>query len=191
MSKLFARVDGVDLSAPLLAEAKAKCPGSNFWQSNGDDLGGAPEEAYDFIYSTIALQHICVHSMRMKIYAEMNRALKPGGMVTLQMAFNPRFPYSKSSPAIVLPDGRHMVAFEKDTQHARWSEDRINATTTNSCCDVGIGANDLATLVEDFSSVFKNVKYWFHNGVHFDSQPGDDPYGYWPSHWIFIHAEKR
>ena len=190
MNRLFARVDGVDISAPLLKEAKEKTPESSFWQTDGDGLGGAPDDTYDFIYSTIALQHICVYTVRMKIYAAMNRALKPGGKITLQMGFNPRFPYSKLSFDKLLPDGRHTVIFEKDTRHAAWREDRINAATTNSTCDVGIGLNDLDLVAEDFSSIFKNVKFWFHNGVHFDRQPGDDPYGYWPSHWIFIHAEK-
>jgi SAM-dependent methyltransferase len=191
MNNIFSRVDGVDISAPLVHEAKAKTPESNFWQTNGDDLGGAPKSTYDFIYSTIALQHICVHSVRMKIYTAMNEALKPGGKITLQMGFNPRFPFSKSVLDRQLPDGRQTVIYEKDHQHAAWREDRVNAQTTNSNCDVAIGAGDLADVREDFSKIFDGVDFWFHDGVHFDRNPGPDPYGYWPSHWIFIHAKKR
>ena len=191
MSKIFARVDGVDLSAPLIKEAQTRCPDSKFWLSNGDDLGDVPGATYDFVYSTIALQHICVHSIRMKIFHAINAALKPGGKTTLQMGFNPRFPFSKIVSDKRLDDGRHQVVFARDDRHAAWNEDRVDATALNSACDVGIGANDLGVMMDDLSKVFSNVDYWFHMGVHFDREPGEDPFGYWPSHWLFVHALKR
>ena len=67
MSKLFQRVDGADISERLINEARRKNPGSNFFCTNGDDLGNTPKSNYDFVYSTIALQHIAVREIRLNI----------------------------------------------------------------------------------------------------------------------------
>ena len=37
------------------------------------------EKKYDFIYSTIALQHICSHTIRTQIFKDLNKLLKEGG----------------------------------------------------------------------------------------------------------------
>jgi SAM-dependent methyltransferase len=190
MSKYFARVDGVDISKRLIDEASAKHPASNFWVTNGDDLGGAPENTYDFVYSTIALQHIAVHSIRMKILEQIHGALKPGGFITLQFAFNRRFPMSKLVSETT--DGKRVtVVYEEEMQHARWSEDRVDAKGSNSACDVGIGKADIPNLKSDFERHFHNVSYWFYDYSHFYRPPESlGLHHYWASHFLFVHGSK-
>jgi 2-polyprenyl-3-methyl-5-hydroxy-6-metoxy-1,4-benzoquinol methylase len=67
MRRFFAKVDGCDIAQRLLDEAKLSNPDSNFYLTNGQDLGLPPLAAYDFIYCTISMQHIACHSIRTKI----------------------------------------------------------------------------------------------------------------------------
>src|SRR5215510_16457488 len=55
------RVDGVDISERMLAFAKQDqaLGGSEFFHSNGNDCGAAPDATYDFVYSHLCFQHIC------------------------------------------------------------------------------------------------------------------------------------
>lgn len=90
----WSRVDGVDISknnidhvlARLKEEKwpKDKC---NLYVSNGVDLSGIEDNTYDFIMSTIVLQHIAVHEIRYNLLKEVYRVLKPGGMISFQMGF--------------------------------------------------------------------------------------------------------
>ena len=192
LSKFFARVDGVDISKVLVSAAQERNPASNFWVSRGDDLGDAPKSSYDFIYSTVALQHIAVHSVRMNILKNMTAVLKPGGCVTLQYAFNWRFPQSR-----ILNneqrDGQRTVVYADESRHARWHEDRVEATSTNSGCDVGIGREDIPRVIADFGQYFDNVQHWFFDYTHCSRGPESigDTGGYWASHFLMVHGVKK
>lgn len=196
MAKLFRQVDGADISARLVEFAKAKCPDSEFFVTNGDDLGGAPENAYDFIFSTIALQHIAVHDIRAKIFRAMERCLRPGGQISLQFCFNHLFPMSKVMRKHF--DGR-LLWLGPETDHARWTENRTDATVTNGCCDVGIGKDDLPLIKQEFSELFDDVEFWFYDFAHHRPVgPGQYPdYAslgdsrYWATHYLIIHATKK
>jgi ubiquinone/menaquinone biosynthesis C-methylase UbiE len=54
---------------------------------DGQSLRPLESDTYDFIMSTIVLQHICVYTVRRKILEDMFRCLKPGAMISLQMGF--------------------------------------------------------------------------------------------------------
>jgi SAM-dependent methyltransferase len=192
LAKFFARVDGVDISKVLVAAAKERNPASNFWVSTGDNLGDTPLSHYDFIYSTVALQHIAVHSVRMSILRHMTTVLKPGGCVTLQFAFNFRFPYTRIASDQIANGARTMV-FEEETRHARWHENRVEATTTNSGCDVGIGREDIPRVVSDFEQYFNGVQYWFFDYSHCARGPKGigEQGGYWPTHFLMVHGVKK
>jgi SAM-dependent methyltransferase len=187
MKRLFAGVDGVDISAPLIAEAQQNHPDSRFWVTSGDDLGGAEPESYDLVYSTIAMQHIAVRSVRQKILGEMCRVLKPRGAVSIQLAFNPSYPYLR--PVLTVEDGtRRVEVRERDTTHAAWHEDRISASGTNSSCDAAIGAADLGMVRDDFGAHFVDVHHWFYDVslIYDDLLGARHDASYWPTHWLFV-----
>jgi len=91
-SSLFKRVDGVDISPINIKNAKQNIALNNIevpklYVSNGVDLSMIDTETYDIVFSTIALQHICVYDIRKKIFEEIFRILKSGGVFTAQMGY--------------------------------------------------------------------------------------------------------
>lgn len=97
-SGLFERIDGADISHEVLccAEKYLQHRGveSELILTNGRDLQAIDAEAYDLVYSTICLQHICVHEIRLSLMREFHRVLRPGGWFTAQMGFGPSHPRS-------------------------------------------------------------------------------------------------
>jgi SAM-dependent methyltransferase len=196
MSNLFSRVDGVDIAPRLIEEAKLNSPASNFYVSTGDDLGNAPVNTYDFVYSTIAMQHIAVRSVRLNILKNIHSLLKKDAYLTIQMAFSKDFPFNKTVSHYE-QNGLRVRVKMLDHSHATWLEDRIHANQTNSGCDVGIGPNDVSLVVEDFKNYFRNVNVWFYDYSLFGVAPSDihqqvlnEGTNYWPTHFIFINAQK-
>lgn len=191
MNPIFKRCDGADISSRLIDEAQQNCPGSRFYVTNGDDLGDAPDASYDFVFSTIAMQHIAVHSVKMNILKHMHRILRPGGCLTLQLSFNRHFPFGKLLGESQIGENNKVVLLGRMPNHVHWREDNVNATQTNSSADGAIGAGDLNHVVEDFSKLFEGVDYWFCDHTHFRRQPNTlGMYGNWNTHFIFIHARK-
>lgn len=91
----FTRIDGADISEINLKNAKLWMEQNNLpltnklIKNNGIDLSDIPSESYDVVFSTICLQHICVHDIRFNLMKEFYRVLKSGGAVCLQMGFGP------------------------------------------------------------------------------------------------------
>jgi len=197
MSRLFKRVDGVDIAPRLIEEARANCPGSNFYVTSGDDLGDAPENTYDFVYSTIAMQHIAVHSVRMNILKNIRNVLKEGGCFTIQMAFSKYYPYSRTMADNNLNDDLRVILKLREEKHASWLDNKVNANCTNSGCDVAIGPADIPLVVADFSQYFRDISIWFcdyslyfadiYNLEYIIRNEGNT---YWPTHFIFINGYK-
>lgn len=194
MSNLFKRVDGVDISQRLLDEAKKLCPNSNFYLSSGTDLGGVQKNEYDFVFSTIAMQHIAVRSFRLKILEEINRSLKVDGKINIQMAFNIDFPYTINKGSFNFGNYKIRI-FKKGAQNARWKEDKKDAKSTNGNCDAGIGYEDIPDVIADFESIFDDVSFWFYDVrlmYHdLDGEKHGTGNNYWPTHWIFISGTKN
>jgi ubiquinone/menaquinone biosynthesis C-methylase UbiE len=190
MSRMFMRVDGVDISERLISEAAQTFPNSNFWVSSGDNLGAAPTNGYDFVYSTIAIHHIAVHSVRMNILQEMSKVLKPEGCVTLQLLFNKHYPLIK--PVIQETTFNHQIdIFARDNQHARWDENRLNAVVTNGSCDVAIGNKDLFKVRADFERFFDKVSFWFYDtSLVYANLNGTTHGPCWATHWLFVNGYK-
>lgn len=194
MAPLFERVDGVDISQRLLDEASKLCPESNFYLSSGVDLGSVKKNEYDFVFSTIAMQHIAVHSFRLKILKEIYDTLKVGGKINIQMAFNIDFPFTINKGAFTFGD--YKVRFlKKNLQNALWKEDKSNAASTNGNCDAGIGYTDIPEVVADFETFFDDVSFWFYDvrlAYHdLDGEKHGTGNNYWPTHWIFISGVKK
>ena len=172
LSPLFARIDGVDISSTSIKFAKELGLNSQFYESSGIDLGDAPNETYDFVYSTIAVQHIPSLSIRMNIFGDMWRVLKPGAKICIQMAYHP--------------------TFAPERGHAPYERDDFNANATNGDHDVVINEKDLPLLKQDFEAIgFKDVHFVFANVDRHYSNLGGAYHGpYWAQDWIFIHGTK-
>lgn len=189
MRRLFKEVDGCDVSERLIKEAKERVPEANFYVTNGNDLGDVPLGHYDFIYCTISMQHIASRKIRLEIIRSMFSALKPSGKITLQLAYNPNFPYVAESKRMQINDCE--VRFFTKIPMADWDSDDFDATTTNGGYDVGIGERNLERVKADFSGIFQNVSVWFGNvSNYYKNLDGNRHCNYWATDWIFIHGEK-
>ena len=138
----FKRIDGVDISPELIKECK-----QNFekfevdrekyklFACNGISLDIIQDNTYDFIMSTIALQHICVHDIRFNYFKEFFRVMKSGGVLSFQMGFG--------------------------TQHSNtrdYYDNYYDATGTNSQCDVRV--TDPKYIVTELELLgFSNITY--------------------------------
>jgi len=190
MRRFFRQIDGADISAYLLEIAQKEHPKSAFFETNGSNLGNAPADSYDFVYSTIALQHIAVNSIRNSIYREILRVLKPGGKFTIQFAYLDTLPYIIRRDDPLLSKFR-IARGSRVTAHADWSENRTNASSTNGACDTTLGPNSLPIAVNEFKSLFDAVEYWFYDiRICLADLRGASHCDYWASHWIFFHGTK-
>ncbi len=81
------RVDGVDISENMLAQARALNPFGDrcaFHLNDRDDLALFPDGVFDFVYSNITLQHMEPQYSR-KYIEEFFRVVRPGGGVMFQI----------------------------------------------------------------------------------------------------------
>jgi ubiquinone/menaquinone biosynthesis C-methylase UbiE len=97
---IFKRIDGADVADMILNKAKAWLQKNNIAEPtlyliDGTTLKGIPSEAYDVIFSTIVLQHICSYLARREIFQNMLRVLRPGGYICHQMGFG-----GKTTPSV-------------------------------------------------------------------------------------------
>ena len=86
----FDRVVGVDVSGPMLERARSldvegRC---EFVHHRGTDLADQPDGTFDLAYSALVLQHIPTPAAR-RYLAELVRVVRPGGVVTVQVATRP------------------------------------------------------------------------------------------------------
>ncbi|MEO5802131.1 MAG: class I SAM-dependent methyltransferase [Verrucomicrobiota bacterium] len=86
LGNYFTHVDGVDVSASMIEQAKAlnKMPEKIHYHLNvKTDLSAFPSESYDFIYSSICLQHIPTN-YQLSYISDFMRLLKDGGIAYFQ-----------------------------------------------------------------------------------------------------------
>lgn len=83
------RVDGIDISQANIDFCIENNRGlqSNWYCNNGVDLAVLPDNEYDFVMSTIALQHIPVFDIRDSLIREIYRVIKPGALFSFQMGY--------------------------------------------------------------------------------------------------------
>lgn len=172
----FKTVDGVDISEYAIEYAREHNKGSTFFVSSGIDVGDAPVNTYDLVYSTICIQHIPVRSIRENIFRGIHSLLKDDGIMSIQVAYN---------------RDKEAGVWSHDTEHASYESDFFNAKATNGHADMIINERTLPLFVEDLSKIFKDVKYELYQV--------DDKYGnlngayhapYWASHWLYIRGTK-
>ena len=189
MKKIFKKVDGCDIAQRLLDEAKTINPESNFYLTNGNDLGNIENDFYDFIYCTISMQHIACHSIRQDIVRNMYKALKNNGKITLQLAYNRDVPYTLENRVII--NDKLIIVKEKIPMADYLSNDSF-ANITNGFYDVGIGEKDLNSIRKDFTEIFGNCDIWFSQVSHYyNNFISTSHSNNWPTDWIYIHCKKR
>lgn len=146
----FDRFDGVDLCPRALENAKrwievngCNLDKTNLYLNNGYDLSVISDNSYDVVMSTIVLQHICVHEIRLNILKEFFRVLKPAGMISIQMSF-----------------GKKRNAYG-------YYENFYDALTTNGTADVEV--LEVEQIQNDLLPIgFENFRYYLT-----DKGPGD------------------
>ena len=84
--------------------------------------------------------------MRNQLLACFKRALKPGGVVLVQMHYYP----DRTASAVPAP-------------HMPWSGDNFGANVTNGEADVWPTPDELHLIVEDFSQHFEDLRLQFVN----------------------------
>jgi SAM-dependent methyltransferase len=156
-------VDGVDISqanidycAHTYTDYK-----SQWYCNNGVDLQDISSEKYDFVMSTIALQHIPVYAIRRNIIEEILRTLKPGGLFSFQMGFGKDLTDVMGRPK------------------AQYYENIVNAGGTNSEYDVRI--QDEKEVIEDLSNI---------GFVNITTQVRDAYSDYGHPQWIYVKGYK-
>ena len=176
-SVVFENVDGIDISDNNLLIAKEYCQSMknkpNLYKTDGMHFYNIKDNTYDFIYSTIAMEHIAPYSVRLKIFEEMYRTLNKSGFISVQMCyiekFNNHYKYTE--------DAEKKMPI---TGIAKWNEDATWATRTNSHYDVKLDKKSLIIVEDDLTKIgFKEVSFHFENPPH----KGADKF-------IFIYANK-
>lgn len=134
-------VDGVDISEGNIKYCKETYDNqkSNWFMNNGFDLSCMPEEKkYDFIMSTIALQHIPVYDIRKNLITDMYNRLNPGGIFSFQMGYGNDLSDPLNRP------------------RSHYYENAYSANSTNSSYDVRILNSD--EVINDMKTIgFKEV----------------------------------
>ena len=138
----FKRMDGVDISSELIETCIKNLSHQGygpdktlFYTCDGVSLSIMNDNTYDFIMSTIVLQHICVYKIRYNYLSEFYRILKPGGMISIQMGYGPGHGNTRN-----------------------YYENYYDATSTNSGCDVKV--DNPEQIIGDLSNIgFKNIEY--------------------------------
>ena len=139
----FERMDGVDISSELIATCKQNLSQRGygedrtiFYTYDGISLSVIPSNLYDFVMSTIVLQHICVYEIRYNYFKEFYRVLKPNGLLSFQMGYGAGHPCTKN-----------------------YYENFYVAKTTNTGCDVAVSNPE--QIIKDLDEIgFKNITYF-------------------------------
>jgi|SRR5665213_2888529 len=177
--KLFPRVDGIDISEYAIQYAREHFKDSTFYISSGIDVGDIPSDTYDIAYSTIAIQHIPCKTIRENIFKGIYNILKPGGYMSIQVAYHPT---------------RTAGVWSPDTEHASYDSDFWNAKATNGHADMVINQNDLDKVRTDIKDIFKGgqVKLGLANvDKLYANLNGNYHAPYWAESWLFIQARKE
>lgn len=175
--RLFDQVDGIDVSKYALDYAASVYRGSAFYESSGLDVGNAPSNTYDIVFSTIAMQHIPSKSIRENIFLGFLDILKDGGKMSIQVAYNPTY-----QPGV----------WSADTEHADYNSDFYAAKATNGHADMVINETNLPNFLSDLTDIgFKDVNYELVNVQELYGNLGGHYHApYWASHWLFVKGTK-
>ena len=133
------RVDGIDISLTNIDFCKRtyETQNSDWYCNNGTDVSDLKDNEYDFIMSTIALQHIPVYDIRKSLITDLLRTLKPNGLFSFQMGYGSE-----------IKDGENRYGYY---------ENRYNVNGTNAYHDVRVQSE--SEIIEDLTDIgFVNIE---------------------------------
>ena len=142
----WGRVDGVDISERNIQYTKRRRDidqtRSNWFCNNGTDLSELESDNYDFVMSTIALQHIPVHEIRYNLLREIYRVMKTKGIFSFQIGgrgVSSEDTYLENCWEVTTTNSGHDV-FVIDTENlvndlTRIGFDKVTVKTTKSFSD--------------------------------------------------------
>jgi SAM-dependent methyltransferase len=148
----WARVDGVDISASNIQYNRTNYENQNskWYLNNGVDVSDLKTNEYDFIMSTIALQHICVYDIRKSLIIDLLRTLKPGSLFSFQMGY-----------------GKEIYEYEN---RIPYFDNFYDANGTNSLCDVRVQSEQ--DVINDLTEIgFVNITTEIRNKFDDDGHP--------------------
>ena len=157
------RVDGIDISERNIEYniQDFKNQNSEWYCNNGVDVSDLKENEYDFIMSTIALQHIPVYDIRKSLITDLLRTLKPGGLFSFQMGYG---------------EGLDSELGRRSSYY----DNSYDAKGTNSVHDVRI--NNEQDVIDDLT----NIGY-----VNITTEVRESYSDSGHTHWIYIKAYKK
>ena len=165
----FKYVDGADLMQENLEYTKRYLSKENtidknrysLFKTNGLGCKITSPYKYDFIYSTICLQHIAVHKIRHEIFCDLFQLLKKNGQCCFQVGFG----------------------WDNDIH---WLNNEYGARSTNAGLDVSIpDDNHLPMIEDDFRKIgFSKVEFIKKLSPHKNKFRNYHPC------WLFIHLWK-
>src|SRR5262245_9022755 len=143
---LGAHVDGVDISQRMIhfARENSKLTASSFFLSRGNDCGEAPDGSYDLVYSQLCFRYVRSRTIRNELLRAMARALRPGGVVVIEMRF-----FRGYAAATIPPP------------HVPWSAESCDATVEAGAADVCPTPDELHLVYDDFSRHFEDLRFQF------------------------------
>ena len=156
------RVDGVDISVKNIEFCKQNYINQNseWYCNNGVDVSDLNDNEYDFIMSTIALQHIPVYDIRKSLITDLLRSLKPNGLFSFQMGFG---------EGLDSPLGRR----------SSYYDNTYDASGTNSIHDVRV--HNEQYVIDDLT----NIGY-----VNVTTEVRESYSDSGHTHWIYVKAYK-
>ncbi|MGH2957858.1 MAG: class I SAM-dependent methyltransferase [Solirubrobacterales bacterium] len=92
LARHFKRVVGVDIAAPMIAGARSlngSCGNCDFLLNTGPDLRRFESGSFDFVYSSITLQHMRPELVK-RYLAEFLRVTSDSGLILVQIPAGPR-----------------------------------------------------------------------------------------------------
>jgi len=159
----WARVDGIDISEGNISHNKNEyqSQNSNWYCNNGIDVSDLKSDEYDFIMSTIALQHIPVYDIRKSLISDLYRTLKSGGIFSFQMGYG------------------HNLESELGLR-VSYFENHYDASGTNSVCDVRIQNEE--DIIKDLKEMgFVDIKTEVRESYSDSGHP----------QWIYVKCYKK
>lgn len=159
-------VDGCDISSENIDRADKFLSSAinteyNLFTTSGIDLSPIKSDRYDFVMSTIVLQHIAVYDIRFSILSDIFRVMKSGGLFSFQMA-----------------------QYHRLIRKASYYDNVYDADGTNGLFDVSV--DNPNNVIDDLKKIgFSNITYQISNKWDADvgSYCSDD-------RWIFFKAHK-